>query len=213
MSNMKAYIMCSHNGIETDANRSIHLLDKDMNYDLLDLTDKTVVQTVKGSTIVKNASQKKYKVVNLIPPDYKTYMFNCSDNGIKITTIGKIDYKGKEAIVKDIELKDIKFIGKKVKNNHIAVGINTKIIDFIWETKKFNPLGNRMGVSNEENILKMIIGNNIVGTYNLGYYGKVTGVELRRKEQKSKSSFELRLNIKSNETEHNKAQFSIDIQL
>lgn len=193
--NVKVYIMASHDRIETDPNQSAHMLIKDKDYDLIDIKENKVVQTVKGRTIIKNATEGKYKVSNLIPPKYEVYMFNCSSIPASWVTIGKIDFTRKDAVISDKGLNGIKFIGKKINSNHLAIGIGTRVIDLRWETQKFSPLGVRMGVPNEENILTVLIGNKILNTYNIKYNGKVESVELQKKD----GNYQLRLNTKCDE--------------
>lgn len=206
---MNVYIMASHNRIETNPNKSAHLLVKDEDYDLIIASENRIVQTVKGRTIVKNVTEGKYRVSNLIPPKYEVYMFNCSKRPPSWATIGKIDFTRKDAVVSDKGLNGIKFVGKKISRTHLAIGIQNKVIDLQWETQKYNPLGNRMGVPNEENILTVTIGNRVVDNYNLKYNGKVESVEL----QKKNDQYQLRLNTNCSEDGPKSSRSSIDITL
>ena len=78
MGNLKTYLIASHDEIETDPNRVLYEFDKDSDYDLLNINDRSVAQTVKGRTVIKNITEGKYKVSNLIPPKYELYKYNCS---------------------------------------------------------------------------------------------------------------------------------------
>lgn len=194
MGNLKTYLIASHDEIETDPNRVLYEFDKDSDYDLLNINDRSVAQTVKGRTVIKNITEGKYKVSNLIPPKYELYKYNCSKVE-KLETLGKIDFTHKEAVLKDLGLGDIKFIGKKVSVRHLALGVNNIVFDFKTDKHKFNTLSTKMGMPDEENILKMYVGDKLANTYNLGYNGRVTTIELQRKGRK----YQLRLNIKSDE--------------
>lgn len=206
---MPIYLMASHNRIETDPNKSAHMLIKDNDYDLIDIDENKVVQTVKGRTIQKNMLEGKYKVSNLIPPKCEVYMFNCSKVAPSWVTIGILDFTHREAVLKDRGLNGFKFIGKKIGSKHLAVGVGNVVMDLVIETQSFNPLGVQMGVSNKENLLTIKAGNKILGTFNLKYNGRVDTIELQKRE----NTYRLRLNTDCDESGPDGTHSSIDISL
>ena len=44
MGNLKTYLIASHDEIETDPNRVLYEFDKDSDYDLLNINDRSVEQ-------------------------------------------------------------------------------------------------------------------------------------------------------------------------
>lgn len=197
MDKIKAYIMSSHDKIETIPRRNDYLIDKDRNYDLYDIRQKKIVKTVKGATILRNVKAKKYKVSNLIPPDYQIYVYSCCDNRRYIPeTIGIADFRCGEAKVTDIKLNGLNFLGKRIKNNHVAISVGYDVLDFMWETQVFNPLNAPMGFPCEENILNITSGNRLIKRHNLGYNGRIETIELRKLD----GELQLRLNIKEDES-------------
>ena len=136
-------------------------------------------KTVKGGTITKYGKDFKFNILNIVYPDCKAYRYNRAYDAERPITIGKVDFTHKEAVVKDLGLRGVQLLGKKVSSNRMAVCINGRAIGISWKRERLNPLSTRMGGPDEESIVNITSNAGVLKTYSIGYHGKVESVELQ----------------------------------